>query len=126
MKQNSLYNWVRILLGLGMLAFGLNVFLQFMPAPEFNEAGSAFLGALFAVGYVFPLMGIAKIIFGLSLLSNRYVALLSLVFLPFTINFLLFHFALDMAGVAFALVIAILHFYVIWANAPAYRPMLKK
>ena len=43
---------VRMLLGLMVLIFGLNKFLQFIPMPSLPEAAGEFMGALVKSGYL--------------------------------------------------------------------------
>jgi putative oxidoreductase len=119
-----MYTISRYILGILLLIFGFNVFLQFAPGPEFNAAGSAFLGALMATGYIFPLIGLAKIFFGLSLLLNRHVALFAVMFVPFTVNIVLFHTALDSAGIVSSFVLMILHIIVIRRHMDKYRAFI--
>ena len=44
---------VRILMGAMLIVFGLNKFLQFMSMPPPAPEMGAFMGALFATGYIF-------------------------------------------------------------------------
>ena len=47
---------VRIILAVLLIFFGLNGFFQFMSPPDMPEVAANFLGALFASGYMFPLI----------------------------------------------------------------------
>jgi uncharacterized membrane protein YphA (DoxX/SURF4 family) len=66
---------VRVLLGLIFLVFGLNGFLKFMPQPPMPDKAGAFMGALAASGYMFPLIKSVEVVAGALLLSNRFVPL---------------------------------------------------
>lgn len=57
------------------VVFDLNFFVGFMPQPEHGGESGAFLGALFATGYMFPLIELTEIVAGALLLSNRFVPL---------------------------------------------------
>ena len=46
----------RLFLGLVFTVFGLNFFLHFIPTPPPPPRAGAFAGALFASGYLFPLL----------------------------------------------------------------------
>ena len=62
---------VRILLGAAFVAFGLNYWLKFMPTPgPPNEQAGAFMGALFASGFL-QVVKVLEVIGGLCLLSGR-------------------------------------------------------
>ena len=66
----------RFLMGLMFFVFGLNVFLNFIPAPKtIPEGASAFFGALMKTGYMLPLIAGTQVVVGALLLSNRFVPL---------------------------------------------------
>ena len=125
LKNKNVYMTARIIFGLMLIIFGLNYFLQFMPAPEFNEAAGQFLGALFATGYIFPIMGIIMLLVGIALLVNKFVPFAMVLFAPFTINIILFHIFLEIKGWIFALIFLIFHAYFIYVNFDKYKPMLR-
>src|ERR1051325_10301570 len=81
----------RLFLGLVFTIFGLNFFLHFMPTPPAPPRGAAFAGALFASGYLFPLLNVAELVAGVLLLSNRFVPLALTVLAPIVINIVGFH-----------------------------------
>ena len=81
----------RIFLGLIFFVFGLNGFLQFMPQPPQPEAAGAFIGALAATGYMFPLIKGTEVVAGLLLLSGRFVPLALTLLAPIIVNIALFH-----------------------------------
>lgn len=94
MKNTKLILGARILLGLIFTIFGLNGFLGFMPMPPMPESAGAFLGALAATGYMFPLIKGFEVLSGLMLLSGFQVPLALLFLAPISINIFLFHFIL--------------------------------
>jgi len=106
----------RILLGLMLVVFGLNKFLQFMPMPPMPEQAGAFMGALMATGYFFPFLAVSEIAIGLLFLINKAKPLAIVMLAPITINILLFYISLDMAGIGGAALLAILHIVVIVMN----------
>src|SRR5580765_7804474 len=81
----------RLFLGLVFTIFGLNFFVHFMPTPPASPRGAAFAGALFASGYLFPLLNATEVVAGLLLLSNRFVPLALAVLAPIVINIVGFH-----------------------------------
>ena len=76
---------VRILLGLMVLIFGLNKFLQFMPMPPLPDAAGEFMGALVKSGYLMQAVAIVEIVTGLMLLFNRFQPLTLVHFRHFTL-----------------------------------------
>lgn len=116
----------RFLLGLPLVVFGLNLFLNFIPQPEtpMLENALAFAGALAASGYMMPLIGLTQLFTGLCLLANRFVPLALVVFFPFMVNSIAFHVFLEPTGLPMAGVFLALNLYLAWTCREAYRPLL--
>jgi hypothetical protein len=115
----------RVLLGSVFFVMGFDGFLHFIPLPQAPPAGQAFLGALFASGYVFPVLKTIETAAGLLLLSNRFVALALAMLAPAIVMILGFHIALEPAGLAFALTVLTLELGLAWTYRGAYAGMLK-
>jgi len=116
----------RYLLGLVFTVFGLNFFLHFIPTPPPTDpAAGAFLGALFASGYVLTIVKLVEIGAGLLLLANRFVPLALALLAPIVVNIVAFHAVLAPAGVALPLVVLALELYLAWAYRAAFAPMLR-
>lgn len=123
MSKSALYaaHGARIGLGLIYVVFGLNGFLQFLPAPPPpSGAAGSFLGGLAAAGYFFPLLKATEVLGGLALLSNRLVPLALVVLAPVTAQIFAYH-ALLAGGVGLAAVMAALHIGIAWAYRDAFR-----
>jgi hypothetical protein len=116
----------RILMGLPLFVFGLNMFLNFIPQPKtpMSEGAMAFAGALFKSGYMMPLIGTTLLIVGVLLLSNRFVPLALALFAPFIVNSIAFHTFLEHSGLPMAAIFLALELYLAWAYRQAYRSML--
>ena len=114
----------RLLLGLVFFVFGLNGFLQFLPTPPAPERAMAFMGALAATGYMFPLIKGTEVIGGALLLSNRFVTLALALLAPIVVNIVAFHAFLAPSGGGPAYLALILELYLAWSYRDAYRPML--
>ncbi len=116
----------RILMGLPLFVFGLNMFLNFIPQPKapMSEGAMAFAGALFKSGYMMQLIGTTQLIVGAMLLSNRFVPLALALFAPFMVNSIAFHVFLERSGLPMAAVFLALELYLAWAYRQAYRTML--
>jgi len=116
----------RLLLGLMFFVFGLNGFLNFIPAPTtpMPEASMAFAGALMATGYMMPLIKGVELLCGILLLANRFVPLALTLLAPVLVNIVAFHVFLAPSGMVMIAVILLLEIYLAWAYRDAFRPML--
>lgn len=123
LRNKKLVRTIQIIFGIMLIVFGLNMFFQFMPAITFNDVATAYLGALFATGYIFPIMGIVWIFAGLLFIFNKCSPLSAVLILPISLNILLFHIFLDSTGLLFGLIISILNLYMLYVHWNAYRPM---
>lgn len=115
----------RSLLGLVFVVFGLNGFLNFIPQPAHPGAAGAFLGALAATGYMFPLLKATEILAGALILSGRFVPLGLVILAPVLVNITAFHLALDTSGVGMVVVLLALEGYLAWVHRAAYAPMFR-
>jgi uncharacterized membrane protein YphA (DoxX/SURF4 family) len=115
----------RLLLGLVFFVFGLNGFLQFLPTPPAPERAMAWMGALAATGYMFPLIKSVEVVAGALLLSNRFVPLALAIVAPNVINIVLFHAVLAPAGLPVALFVLALELFSAWSYREAFAPMVR-
>ena len=123
--MNKIPMVLRLLLGLVYVAFGLNFFLQFFPAPPASVEGGALLKAFFASGYLFPLIKITEVTGGLMLLSGFFVPLGLILLAPVTVNILCFHLFLDPGNLPFAAGMAVFHVLLLFFHRASYKPLLK-
>lgn len=97
----------RLLLGIILLAFGLNGFLHFIPMPPPTGVAAQFLGAIFASGF-WVVIFLLQIVAAVLLLLNRYVPLALTVLGPVIVNIICFHLFMAPAGLPLALFVATL------------------
>ncbi|MGB1309390.1 MAG: DoxX family membrane protein [Oceanihabitans sp.] len=114
---------LRILLGIFVLVFGLNKFLNFMPMPELATEAGAYFGALSAAKTM-SLVGAVEIIAGLALIFNKYGALMALILMSVSVNAVLFHATLDPGGIAGAAVLLLLNIVVLYGYKDKYKALL--
>src|ERR1700677_4358540 len=113
----------RLLLGLVFFVFGLNGFLHFIPQPPPPQPALAFFGALFATGYMLPLIMGTQLLVGVLLLANRFVPMALILIAPVIVNIVAFHVALAPAGLPLALVVLALELVMAWSYREAFRPL---
>ncbi len=119
---------LRILLGAGMLFFGLNKFFHWfdpndgaMPPEEMIT----FFKGMEASQYLMPLVAIVEIVTGILLLVNKFVPLALVILLPVMLNAMLVHAFMDPAHIVGAGVFLFLNIFLMFQNREAYKGMLK-
>jgi uncharacterized membrane protein YphA (DoxX/SURF4 family) len=115
----------RLFLGLVFTLFGLNFFVPFLPTPPPPPDALSFAGALFASGYLFPLLKTTEVAAGLLLLGNRFVPLTLAVLAPIIINIVGFLLYLAPSGMPLALAMLAAELYLAWSYRAAFAPMLR-
>ncbi|MCK6511783.1 DoxX family protein [Myxococcota bacterium] len=115
---------VRILTGLIWVVFGLNGFLHFIPMPPLPSKAGAFMGALAATGYMFPLIKGTEILGGLLLLSGRFTPIGLVLLAPVAVNILAFHLFLAPAGTIMPLLLIAGGLFLAWQHRDIYAPVL--
>jgi hypothetical protein len=118
---------VRILLGLGFTAFGLNAFIPFMGQgkAEMPQAAMDFAGAMMKTGYMFKLVGGTQLLAGVLLLFNLFAPLALVLLMPVLVNIIAFHLFLSPAPGASApgIVLMVLELYLAWVYRDYYRAL---
>src|SRR5450432_4338554 len=114
----------RIGLGLVLATFGLNKLAPFLPQPPISGPPAQFFGALFATGYMIPLIAVTEIVAGIMLLSGRFVPLALTLLAPVIVNILAFHLFLAPAGIGVPVIVLALEVYLAWTYREAFAPML--
>lgn len=126
--MNKIALAARIIYGLLFFVFGLNGFLNFLPAPEgMPEAAMAFAGAMAQTGYMFPLIKGSEVIAGAMLLAGWQVPLALLVLSPIVINIFAFHFFLTGAAsvLGVPLLVVALQIFVAWNYREKFSGLFK-
>ena len=121
--HHALPTAARLLLGGIFVLFGLNGFLDFLPAPPLPDAPAAFVGALAASGYLFPLLKGTEILAGALLLANRFVPLALTLLAPIIINIAAFHIFLA-PSVGMVVTLLALEIFLAWSYRQAFAPIL--
>jgi len=123
--KNKIFLVIQMISGLMLVIFGLNGFLQFMsmplPAPEMGQ----YLGALFASGFVFPIVSFVLLVTGISFLINKFTSLFAIILAPIILNAFLSHIFLDMNGIGASMFLLLITISVMIANRERYAEIFK-
>ncbi|WP_421812890.1 DoxX family membrane protein [Flagellimonas sp.] len=123
--NSKIFMVVRILLGVFVLIFGLNKFLNFMPAGgEMSEGAMTYFGALSSTNTI-QLVAIVEILAGLTFIFNKFGALLAIILMSVSVNAVLFHATLDSANIGPALGLLILNIVVLIGYKDRYKDLLR-
>lgn len=116
---------VRVLLGLMFVVFGSNAFLRFLPMPPLpqNLAGD-FLKVFFASGYVYVIGGL-QIVGGLLLLIGRFVPLGLTILGAIIVNIIVFHALMAPDGSGPAIVVTVMHLFLVWRYRSAFAGLVQ-
>ena len=123
MKQASTI--ISILLGLVLITFGLNKFLNFMPVMELSAPGLEFMGAFVKVGYGMTIVAIVEIITGILIATNKYRALALVILFPIMLNALLFHLFLDPENMLLAVLVVVMNIFLMYAVRDKYAALFQ-
>ena len=119
------YLIARLLLGLVMVIFGSNVYLQFMPAGQLPPGPLAdFTHALFTSHYVYAI-GVFQVVPGILLLLNRYVPLALALLAPVIVNICFIHIFMAPSGLPLAAVVVILWLVVFYRVRGAFSGIFR-
>lgn len=116
---------LRIVYGLMWTVFGLNFFLHFWQNPTMSEAGQAFAGAIFATGYLFPLIKIVEVAGGVLLLVGFFVPLALVLLSPILVGIVTLHLFLNPAGIPMAALLLVIHLILMGHHRHAFRGILQ-
>jgi len=114
----------RVILALAFLLFGLNGFLNFIPAPKDIPQDIITVSmALMKAGYM-NVVSAVEILVAVLLLINRFVPLALALLAPILVGILTFHIALQPATIGPGIVVTLLELFLAYSYRKAYRPML--
>ena len=117
-------NWLRIILGLFIMIYGLNQFLHIFPTSygRMPEEAREFLDSI--VNYL-PFLYIFEILIGILLIFNKWTSLVLIVLFPLTIAFVMFVITnKDMSEMWQAGIAALLNILLIYDRREKYLPLL--
>ncbi len=116
---------LRVLLALGLIVFGLNKLIGFMPLFEMPAATANFMESLQTTGYGFYFVAILEIAMALLLLRNKWVPFALIVLAPLSLNALLFHWFLGISDILIAVTLFVLNAILIYKHRRAFSPLFQ-
>ncbi|WP_282032189.1 DoxX family protein [Winogradskyella eximia] len=121
--NSNLFKILRSTLGIFSLVFGINKFLHFLPLPELTGDAADYFTAL-SNSKTMILVGIVLVVSGLSLILNKYGALMALILMSISVNALLFHITLEPNGIIRTAILLILNIAVMVGYKDKYKALL--
>ena len=115
----------RVFLGLIYFVFGLNGFLNFIPAPSPPESVMKFMEGVVTAAYFLPLLKGTEVVCGVLLLLNLASPLALVILAPITIQIFFFHAFLTPGAskLILPIVMIVLHLLAAKAFWPKYKPL---
>lgn len=114
--MKKVYNILATLMGVGMVVFGANKFMNFIPMPELTPEQMKIFSAFGTIGWLMPLVALAEILGGLMVIVPRTRTVGALVLLPIIVGIIAHHYHHDPAGIASGLVFGAVELWILWEN----------
>lgn len=114
----------RIVFGLFLIVFGTNKFLHFMPAAQMSEAAMNYFSALMSTNTL-NVVAIVEILAGISLLVNKFGALMMIILMIISINAMLFHAFLEPSSIWGAVVLLLFNMVMLYSYKDRYKDILR-
>jgi len=118
-EEEFTYYMSRRLLGLTLIVFAFNSYFEFLMIPMPERKGFIFIMALEKTGYMFPMISLFQLVFGLMLFFGKYVVLSTIILAPIIFNILVFHIFLAPSGITFAFLLTALELNLLWKHRAA-------
>ena len=116
---------VRLLLGVMFLVFGLNGFLNFIPAPKDLPPDLVTVSTGLMKGGYMTVVSATEILVALLLLTNLFVPLALALLAPIVVGIITFHIAIAPATIVPGIVVLMMELYLAWSYRVSFRPMLQ-
>ena len=114
---------LRIVLGIFMLTFGLNKFINFMPFPPMGDVANTLMGIYVDSGFI-KLIGVLEVVFGLALALGKYIPLALTILIAILFNATLFHAFHNMENIVGALVGLVLAIVLVYVHKDRFKDLL--
>ena len=114
---------LRIVFGLALLFFGANKLFHFMDPPPPPDAAMGYWQALMA-SKTMTLVAVVEILAGLSILVNKYGALMMVILMSVSVNAVLYHITLDQGSLPMGAVLLVLNIVMLYGYKDKYKDLL--
>src|SRR5690606_17228093 len=116
---------LRLLFGAFLLYAGANKLYPFMdPPPPASDEAMTYFTAL-TITKTLTLVAIVEVLSGLSLLINKYAALMMIILMSVSVNAVLYHATIDPDTILMAAVMLILNIIMLFIYKNRYRDILR-
>ncbi|SDM75486.1 DoxX family membrane protein [Kriegella aquimaris] len=115
---------IRIVFGVFLIVMGANKFFHFMPAAQMSEAAMNYFSALMSTNTL-NIVAIVEILAGVSLLINKFGALMMIILMIISINALLFHAFLEPGSIWGAVVLLLFNIVMLYSYKDRYTDILR-
>lgn len=115
---------LRIVFGIFLITFGANKFFHFLPMAQMSEAAMNYFSALMSTNTL-NIVALVEILAGISLLINKFGALMMIILLIVSINAILFHAFLEPSSIGAAAVLLLLNITTLYAYKDRYKEILR-
>ncbi len=115
----------RIFLGLILLIFGLNFFLNFMSINLPPGEATDFMASLAKSEYFIPMLGSVQILLGICLIANLFVPLVLILLLPLNVNIFMFNIFMAPNNISISSVMIVSHIFLLYMYKENYSSLVK-
>ena len=124
--MNKIYTIVRIVFGIMIIGSGaMMLFTGEFPTEYENANATIYMDALEHSGFFVPLLAITKIICGIALVSKRFIPMALVIFMPISVNMVLFHLTLEPVTGVGAYIIFIMNLFLMFKHKEDYASLLQ-
>ncbi len=122
--NSKVFMVIRIIFALALLFFGANKLFHFMDPPPPPEEAMGYWTAL-TITKTMIVVAIVEILAGLTLILNKYAALMMIILMSVSVNAILYHLALDSASIGMAVGLLLLNILMLYNYKDSYKELLK-
>ncbi len=115
---------LRIAFGLFLIVFGSNKLIHFMPMGQMSEAAMNYFSALMSTNTL-NMVALVEIVAGISLLANKFGALMMIILMTISVNAILFNAFLEPTSIGPALILLLLNIVMLYFYKDRYKDILR-
>lgn len=122
--NSKVFMIIRFILAIGLLFFGANKIFHFMSPPPPPAEAMGYWQAL-TTSNTMTLVALVEMAAGLSLLLNKYAALMMIILMSVSLNAVLYHVAFDQSSIVMAIVLLLFNIIMLFGYKNKYKELLK-